>query len=104
MSDHEDVLAFPPPHPGAYVREIKDELEMTDAQLARHLGVGRASVSALINGKRAVTVEMAIRLGQAFQNGARFWLALQTQHDLWKEERRGTVKVLPIRFSDGEVA
>ena len=49
---------------------------------------------------------MAIRLGKAFRNGTRFWLALQLQHDLWKLEQEEVfqVDVQPLPLSDGEAA
>lgn len=104
MAEYDIQLAFPPPHPGAYLRNIKAEMGLTVEQLADHLGVGRAAVSDLINEKKRVSLEMAIRLGQAFKNGARFWYALQAQHDLWHEERKTQIKVEPLNWNDGEVA
>jgi plasmid maintenance system antidote protein VapI len=47
---------------------------------------------------------MAIRLGQAFKNGARFWLALQMQHDLWISERKGKPAVKPLDWDGGLAA
>ena len=55
---------------------------MTIKNIARHLGVSRVALSELVNEKRSVSMEMAQRLGKAFGNGARFWLALQMQYDL----------------------
>ena len=104
MADHDIELAFPPPHPGAYLRDIKTELGITVDQLAAHLGVKRAALSDLINENKRVSLEMAIRLGQAFKNGARFWYALQAQYDLWHEERKTQIKVEPLDWDDGEVA
>lgn len=88
---------FPPPHPGEYIREdIIPALGMSVKALADHLGVQRQTLSELIHEKRSVSVTMAIRLGQAFKNGARFWLALQMQHDLWHEERRFASRIEPL--------
>ena len=49
---------------------------------------------------------MAIRLGKAFRNGTRFWLALQMQYDLWKLEQEEVyqVNVDPLPIRDGEAA
>ncbi len=104
MADHDIGLAFPPPHPGAYLRDIKTEMGMTVDQLAKHLGVKRAALSDLINEKKRISLEMAIRLGQAFKNGARFWYALQAQYDLWHEERNTQIRVEPLNWDDGDVA
>ena len=87
-------LAFPRPHPGEYLREdILPALGLSVKALAAHLGVSRQSLSELVNERRTVSVEMAQRLGKGFGNGARFWLALQMQHDLWKAEQTGDVDV-----------
>jgi addiction module HigA family antidote len=94
-----------PPHPGEYLREdILPALNMTIGALAKHLGVTRTTLSQLINEKRDVSLEMAQRLGQAFGNGARFWLALQMQHDLWKAERDTKIRVDRIRWRESEAA
>ena len=97
-------LAFQPPHPGEYLREdILPYVGMNAAQLANHLGVSKQTISNLTAEKRGVSTDMAIRLGQAFKNGARFWLALQMQYDLWQQQNASNVEVKPIDW-DGEVA
>lgn len=104
MAEDRSGLAFEPPHPGSYLRDIKDELGMTVEELANHLGVGRAALSDLINERKRVSLEMAIRLGQAFKNGARFWYALQANYDLWHEERRSNIRVRPLNWDEEEIA
>ena len=94
-------LSFQPPHPGEYIREdILPSLGMSIAKLAEHLEVSRQSLSELVNERRGVSTEMAIRLGRAFKNGARFWLALQLQHELWLEERRFSADIKPISWGE----
>jgi addiction module HigA family antidote len=93
--------AFAPSHPGAMIREdVLPALGMTIKDLAAHLGVSRVALSGLVNEKRGVSVEMARRLGKALGNGARVWLALQMQHDLWHAERRAKVDVEPLRWRE----
>lgn len=78
---------FKPAHPGEHLREdVLPDLNMSAAQFARHLGVSRQAVSQLLQEKRGVSTDMAIRLGAALGNGARFWLALQMNYDLWMAE------------------
>lgn len=97
MGDREGDLGFRPPHPGEYLREdILPQLGIGVSQLAEHLGVSRQAASRLVNEKAAVSMDMAVRLGQAFKNGARFWLALQMQYDLWETEHKGHIKVAPL--------
>jgi addiction module HigA family antidote len=96
---------FPPPHPGEYLREdILPALAMSVKALAAHLGVSRQSLSELINERRSVSVEMAQKLGKVFGNGARFWLALQMQHDLWQAEQAGDVDVEPLDWEGKHAA
>lgn len=105
MATDDDRPGLPPPHPGEYLKEdILPALGMTITGFARHLGVTRATMSDLLNGKRAVSTDMAIRLGQALKNGARFWLALQMQHDLWMAERESTLKVRPLTWKEDDRA
>jgi len=97
MGDNSNRLAFKPPHPGEYIREdILPSLNMSISDFADHLGVSRNTTSRVINEKSAVSTEMAIRLGQAFKNGARFWLALQMQHDIWQSEHDKKISVTPF--------
>lgn len=97
MGNEEGDIGFRPPHPGEYIREdILPGLKMNQSELAEHLGVSRQAVSKLLKEEAGVSTEMAVRLGKAFQNGARFWLALQMQHDLWAEQRRTDLTVFPI--------
>jgi len=99
MVDESEHLPFPPPHPGEVLREdILPALNMTVTELANHLGVRRQTLSPLIHGRRAVSVEMAQRLGKAFGNGARFWLALQMQYEIWRAEKDRPVDVAPLNW------
>jgi addiction module HigA family antidote len=99
MGNDDDRLPFPPPHPGDLLREdILPALNMSIKDLATHLGVTRQSLSPLVHGRRAVSVEMAQRLGKAFGNGARFWLALQMQYEIWHAEQDRPVDVAPLNW------
>lgn len=91
--------AFQPAHPGEMLREdVLPALGLSKAALARHLGVSRNTLYKLINEEQPVTLDIALRLGRAFSNGARFWLALQMQRDLWTAEREITVDVAPLNW------
>jgi addiction module HigA family antidote len=62
--------------------EFLKPLRMTQAALAESMGVTRMRVSEIVRGKRAITAETAILLGRALGTSARFWMNLQTTHDL----------------------
>ena len=106
MADKRDERGIvAPPHPGEYLKEdVLPALGMTITDLARHLGVTRTTLSELMNEKRDVSLEMAQRLGQAFGNGARFWLALQMQRDIWQAERDGNIHVNRLKWNGSEAA
>ena len=70
--------------PGDVLREdFIEPLNLTQGELADALGVNRTSINELINGRRSVTPEMALRLGHAFSTTAEYWLNLQTAVDLY---------------------
>jgi addiction module HigA family antidote len=65
-----------PPHPGSVVlSECIEPLGITITQAARALGVTRTTLSVLVNGKRGISPEMAIRLSQVFTQQAQYELA-----------------------------
>lgn len=72
-----------PSTPGFVVESLLEENDLTQTQLAQKLGVSRATVNELLRGKRALTPDMAHRLGRFFGNGAGLWLRLQANVDLW---------------------
>jgi len=74
-----------PPHPGQVVRELCIEpLGLSVTEAAKGLGVSRSSLSELLNGRRGISPEMAIRLSTAFGGSAESWVTQQAQYDLWQ--------------------
>ncbi len=72
-----------PVHPGAIVREdCLKPLGLSVTQGARHLGVGRQTLSDLVNEKAAISIEMAYRLSKAFGSTPETWLRMQLAFDL----------------------
>lgn len=72
-----------PSTPGEVLADLLESNHLTVTEAAHRLGVGRVTVSQLINGRRNLTPEMAHRLGRLFGNGAAIWLRLQQAVDLW---------------------
>lgn len=72
-----------PASPGEVLRDILDDIGMSQVKLAERLGVSRQTVNHLLNGKRALTAEMGHRLGRLLGNGPELWLNLQKNVDLW---------------------
>lgn len=72
-----------PPHPGGVVlRQCIEPLELTITDAAEALGVTRNTLSGLVNGKRGVSPEMAVRLAKVFGGTEEGWLVQQAQYDL----------------------
>lgn len=71
-----------PVHPGFYLKELLDELDLTQHKLAREIGVAPMRISHVVNGSRPVTAELALRLGRYFSQDARYWLNLQNRYDM----------------------
>ena len=73
-----------PTHPGEMLREdFLPDYGLTVSGLATALGVSRQTVNELLRERRAVSPEMALRLGRLFGNSPEFWLNLQRAVDLW---------------------
>jgi addiction module HigA family antidote len=72
-----------PPHPGGFVlRQCIEPLGLSITDAAAALGVTRTTLSELVNGKRGISPEMAVRLSMVFGCSAESWLAQQAQYDL----------------------
>ena len=78
-----------PPHPGEVVREFCIEpLGLSVTEAAKGLGVSRTALSELLNRRRGISPEMAIRLSAAFGGSAESWITQQAQYDLWRVMQR----------------
>lgn len=84
-------------HPGAHLAEQLDALQMSAAELARQLNVPTNRVTGILNGRRTITGDTALRLAHFFGTSAQFWLNLQSLYELRvAEEKSGTaIKKLP---------
>jgi addiction module HigA family antidote len=72
-----------PPHPGGVVlRQCIEPLGLTITDAASALGVTRTTLSELVNGKRGISPEMAVRLSQVFGGSAASWLTQQAHYEL----------------------
>ena len=77
------MTARKPPHPGEFLESrYLRPLAITQTELARALGISRRRVNELINGRRAITPDTAIRLAMYFGNQATFWMNLQVAWDM----------------------
>ena len=87
-----------PLHPGLYLKELLEELGMSQYRLAQDIGVTAMRISHVVRGQRPVTAELALRLGRYFGQSARFWLNLQSRFDIdVTEDELGGVVAREVR-------
>lgn len=91
---------FNPPHPGLTLRDdVLPALGLTVTEAAQQLDVSRVTLSRVLNGRAAVSPEMALRieawLGKERGGDARAWLAQQSAYDMWQAAQR--FKSAPMR-------
>ena len=72
----------PPIHPGEILADELEEMQMSATELARHLHVPTNRITQILAGRRAVTADTALRLGQWFGTGPELWLNLQKAYEL----------------------
>lgn len=98
-----ELTPFVATHPGEMIRDELKERRMTQKQLAEQTGIKPSVLSETINGKRSVSLSVAVALEKAFGIPAEIWMNLQTQHDLdtaniaQRDNQRETVSVtIPV--------
>jgi addiction module HigA family antidote len=74
-------------HPGRLLKRELMARGLSGNRLALDLGVPSGRITDILNGRRAITAETAVRLGRYFGNGAQFWLDLQGQYEIAVVER-----------------
>jgi len=83
-----------PSHPGRILAQYIANRSVTE--VARHLGVARPTLSRLLHGRAAISMDMALRLSEAFRTEPDLWLRLQMHYDLWKASRQQRTPVQPL--------
>ena len=86
-----------PPHPGEVLREYLAETSISEA--AQRLGITRASLSRILNGKAGITADMAVRLSILLGTSSRLWLGLQNSYDLWQAQQKPHDFVIPLNVA-----
>ena len=90
-------------HPGEQLAEELSELNMSSAELARRLGVPTNRITEILNGRRAITGDTALRLAHFFGTTPEFWLNLQGLYEIRLAEQRSgkAIRALP-RLKHGQ--
>ena len=86
-----------PPHPGEVLKDgVFVDTGVTVTAAAKALGVTRAALSRVLNGKAAVSADMALRLAQWLNTGPEVWLNMQAAYDLWQARQKPRPKIKPL--------
>lgn len=86
-------MARPPIHPGEILADELTELEMSAAELARLIHVPTNRITQILAGRRAITADTALRLGQWFGTGPELWLNLQKAYELRLAEQTNGAEI-----------
>ena len=95
------MTMFNPPHPGSILKEdVLPELGISITEAAIQLGVSRITLSRVVNGRAAISADMAIRL-EVWMNGpaAETWVRMQAEYDLWQARQKPRPTITPIEIS-----
>jgi addiction module HigA family antidote len=86
-----------PPHPGEVLKDgVFVDTGVTVTAAAKALGVTRTALSRVLNGKAAVSADMALRLAQWLNTGPEVWLNMQAAYDLWQARQKPRPKIKPL--------
>ena len=86
-----------PPHPGEILQDtVLAEGRITISEFARKLGISRVALSRVVNGRAAVSADMALRLAAAVGGSAESWLQMQSAYDLWQALKKRRPKIQPL--------
>jgi addiction module HigA family antidote len=78
---------MPAIHPGRLLRRELATRDLSANRLAISLGVPSGRITDILNGRRSISADTALRLGRYFGNSPQFWLDLQSQYDIAVAER-----------------
>ncbi len=86
-----------PPHPGEVLKDgVFADTGVTVTEAAKALGVTRAALSRVLNGKAAISADMALRLAQWLNTGPEVWINMQAAYDLWQAKQKPRPKIKPL--------
>ncbi len=90
-------MAREPIHPGEFLIDELREISVTPTELSRRIGVPPNRISQIVRGKRDITVDTALRLGQFFGTTPELWINLQRDYDLDKVRAESWPEIQKIR-------
>ncbi|MHB8491761.1 MAG: HigA family addiction module antitoxin [Solirubrobacteraceae bacterium] len=87
-----------PPHPGEVLADsvLRKDGGITVTEFAKRLRMSRVALSRVVNGRAAVSAELAIRLAAALGGSAESWLNMQASYDLWQAGKKRRPRIEPL--------
>lgn len=85
---------MPPIHPGESLADDLNELEISELEMDDFLAVERGTTTTIVQGRKNIDVDYALRLSHFFGTSARFWMNLQTTYDLKIAEKKSGPHIL----------
>ena len=83
------MIQYNPPHPGEVLKDgVFSDAAITITAFAQKIGITRAALSRVLNGKAAISADMALRLADALGGSAESWLHMQADYDLWQARQK----------------
>ena len=86
-----------PAHPGEVLRDMWDDIGLTQDEFSKALGVSRQTVAQLLGRRRNISADMAHRLARALGTSAELWMNLQREVDLWEADKANRKEYSKIR-------
>lgn len=87
-----------PVHPGTLLKDNIETLNMSVTEFSFKLGVSRQIVSKIINLRAGISVEMALKLGKAFNTSPEFWINMQTAYDLAQAKKVAKLDNIQVMY------
>lgn len=95
---------YNPPHPGEVLRGLDMEpAGLTVSAVAKQLGVDRKTVSRIVNGRAAISAQMAILLAKAFNTTPQLWMNMQSNYDLWHASQAMATRASQVKPFESRV-
>ena len=89
-----------PPHPGEVLKDgVFDNSTLTVTDFSKQIGVTRAALSRVLNGKAAISPDMALRIADALGGSAESWLHMQADYDLWQARQKPRQPIQRLQLS-----
>jgi len=92
-------MIFNPAHPGEVLKDYLGDITVAE-KASRRLGVTRAHLSRILNGRAGISASMSLRLSAALRTSPDFRLKMLVHHDLWQEQQKKQPKIQPFRKAE----